>query len=207
MGSEKSRGIILKRSYEESQELIRRESFAKHVLKWVGPYTRVLDAGCGDGWLVEKLRNLGHDALGFDLKENAYCRADARAMPFRAGSFDLIAVKGMLDYLRQPRESPLWRKSDALAFLRGCWRALRGPDGILVLMTTNDNSPWVILNRSVGEKYPISRLAGLLDLAGFRVTEVHRTQGTGLNHGILPWIVHEVMRERLVLVMTKKRGL
>jgi 2-polyprenyl-3-methyl-5-hydroxy-6-metoxy-1,4-benzoquinol methylase len=42
------------------------KSFDAVVAKAIPPGSRILDLGCGDGGLVERLTELGYDALGVD---------------------------------------------------------------------------------------------------------------------------------------------
>lgn len=64
----------------------------------------ILDAPCGAGRHLKAFRNRGYSAVGFDLSSVllrearavngvpvVICRADLRAIPFRAAQFDLVA--------------------------------------------------------------------------------------------------------------------
>jgi len=90
---------------------------------------RVLDAGCGEGVLVEEYRRRGLGIEGLDLnyESDFVRRGDVRSMPFADGSFDLVLLLDVLEHLEfrdQPR---------ALAEVH---RTLR-PGGLLALSTPN----------------------------------------------------------------------
>ena len=68
------------------------------------PGRRTLDLGCGEGRLARDLSAVGHRVVGVDASPTAlrlaaesdpdgtYVRADAAALPFDAGSFDLAVA-------------------------------------------------------------------------------------------------------------------
>lgn len=71
--------------------------FAYCILDWINrdcPDVRdVLDLGMGEGYLVKLLRESGKNAYGADVRAMGQERliiADARALPFKDNSFDLV---------------------------------------------------------------------------------------------------------------------
>jgi SAM-dependent methyltransferase len=78
---------------------------------------RVLDAGCGDGFLVEAISPLAGEVVGVDLSESAglaarRCRAlnnvrvlrgNVLALPFAPASFDVVWCEGVLVHTTDPR--------------------------------------------------------------------------------------------------------
>lgn len=80
------------------------------------PASRVLDIGCGAGFLTNYLSELGHDVTGLDLAENALAVAAARdvtkrvtyqtgnayALPFTDGAFDVVCSMDMLEHVDDP---------------------------------------------------------------------------------------------------------
>lgn len=116
---------------------------------------RVLDVGCGTGWLAAGLRRAGPaTVVGLDLSAGMLARAraagagpllqaDAGRLPFRDGAFDVVAARGVLHHLPDvARALSEWR------------RALR-PGGAVVL----SSEPTPAVDRDGG------RLARLLLLA------------------------------------------
>jgi 2-polyprenyl-6-hydroxyphenyl methylase/3-demethylubiquinone-9 3-methyltransferase len=77
--------------------------------------SRVLDMGCGAGFLTHELASLGHDVVGVDLSEeslqvarkldpkSSYLRADVTAVPFESGSFDAVCAMDLLEHVENPQ--------------------------------------------------------------------------------------------------------
>jgi SAM-dependent methyltransferase len=117
-------------------EHIARYAFAARFAK----EKRVLDAGCGTGYGAEDLARAGAQVVAVDVAAAwpaaggqgpapyccaSYCQASVEAMPFRDGSFDLVAAFEVIEHLRN------WR-----AFLREARRVL-APQGLLLVSTPN----------------------------------------------------------------------
>jgi len=141
--------------------LLRAEGLCKQA--WVkmrlpqGPMLRILDIGCGAGFLTRYLSELGHHVIGLDLsygslavakncipaqvKKNpkllspVYLRADAYRLPFDNGVFDCITCMDFLEHVENPAE-----------VIAEASRVLR-PGGHLFLHTFNRNilAKWVII--------------------------------------------------------------
>lgn len=101
---------------------------------------RVLDVGCGTGWLGRTLVDHGWRVSGVDLSQRMLARAhqrfpvvcgDAARLPFRDGAFDAAVVSAVLDFVPDPalvlREARrvARRRVVVLALARNSWLATR----------------------------------------------------------------------------------
>ena len=90
------------------------QQIARH---WGGQPTRVLDVGCGGGFLSNRLAQAGHYVVGVDLSESSlevarrhdatgtvhYRLAEARALPFEDGAFDVVTAMDFLEHVEEPQ--------------------------------------------------------------------------------------------------------
>jgi SAM-dependent methyltransferase len=101
---------------------------------------RVLDAGCGGGGMPLSLADEADSVVGIDLVDRfrdagirlareqgrrnlTFLRADAQALPFRRGTFDLVLSHAVIEHVPDPAR-----------YLRECARVLRD-DGRMYLST------------------------------------------------------------------------
>lgn len=111
---------------------------------------RVLDVGCGPGWLVRDLNKRGFQALGCDPSPEAIkmarkineagrsvLKASATSLPFKDGVFDAVLGISMIEHLT---------KNEAKKFLTEAYRVLKR-DGWLFLVTPNRITPIRLINR------------------------------------------------------------
>lgn len=100
--------------------LLRAES--KIHVPWINsninPNAKVLDVGCGGGFLSNPLSELGHDVTGLDISKESlevakrydtskrvkYIAADARAIPLPDNSFDVIISMDFLEHVSEVQE-------------------------------------------------------------------------------------------------------
>lgn len=78
---------------------------------------KVLDMGCGAGFLTHDLVKLGHEVAGVDLSEESlkiarhhdpsgsiyYLRADVTAVPWEDCSFDAVCAMDLLEHVENPQ--------------------------------------------------------------------------------------------------------
>ncbi len=75
--------------------------YIKWFLENTSPEEKTLDAGCGEGILVEEYREKGYDITGLDLKYSSshVKKGDIRDMPFRDGEFSLVLCLDVIEHL------------------------------------------------------------------------------------------------------------
>lgn len=99
---------------------------------------RLLDIGCGDGWLIRHMNALGWSAEGVDFDPRAVAQARGAGLTVHQGSlfdqrfhdasFDAITMSHSIEHVHDP-----------VAWLAECRRVLR-PGGQLILVTPNSES-------------------------------------------------------------------
>lgn len=108
---------------------LQKMSFVRQFIEGIPRHWCILDAGCGEGVLVEEFRKKGRNIQGLDLNYESefVCRGDIRAMPYSDAAFDVVLLLDTLEHLSyedQPK---------ALAEIR---RVLK-PRGLLVISVPN----------------------------------------------------------------------
>jgi 2-polyprenyl-6-hydroxyphenyl methylase/3-demethylubiquinone-9 3-methyltransferase len=113
---------------------------------------RVLDVGCGAGFLANDLAARGHRVTGVDAAREAlevaarrdrtssvtYVAGDALALPFESGTFDAACAMDLLEHVEQP-----FRVVGEIA------RVLR-PSGLFFFHTFNRNAlSWLVVIKGV----------------------------------------------------------
>jgi SAM-dependent methyltransferase len=103
------------------------------------PRGRLLDVGCGGGWLLARAAECGWDAVGVEPSEAMWRRASTRATVVRGtfpsaevrarGPFDAVHVKQVLEHVDDP-----------VGFL-GAVRDALVPDGVVCIEVPNDFNP------------------------------------------------------------------
>src|SRR5580704_14840772 len=80
---------------------------------------RILDVGCGAGFLANHLGALGHDVTGLDASDDAlavaarhdprhtvrYQKGDALELPFEDASFDVVCAMDFLEHVEDPEQA------------------------------------------------------------------------------------------------------
>lgn len=115
-----------------------------NALDKVGEGLRVLEVGCGNGWLSARLHQAGHDVLGIDafteelvqaarvFEGPSFARADVLSSPLPSALFDVVVFAASFQYFE-----------DAALTIARCFDLLK-PDGEVHILDT-------ILYRSTAE--------------------------------------------------------
>ncbi len=90
----------------------------RRIVRWLAdrPQSRVLDLGCGDGYVAEQLRAAGHHVVGVDLapSEGVEARLDGfiaadldQGVPpevVAAGPYDVVVAADVIEHVRRPEQ-------------------------------------------------------------------------------------------------------
>jgi 2-polyprenyl-3-methyl-5-hydroxy-6-metoxy-1,4-benzoquinol methylase len=153
---------------------LKKMKYVRNFLNKLPKETKILDAGCGEGVLVEEYRLKGYLIEGLDVNyESEYVRrGDILDLPYSENTFDVVVCLDVLEHIDF--------KNQSLA-LENFWRVLK-PSGRLVISIPNlahFNSRVYfflkgILDRTdvetnhIGER-PIKENIKLLQNAGFEI--------------------------------------
>ncbi len=160
------------------------------VRKWLDMLPRgaaILDAGCGEGVLVDEYRAKGRRIEGLDLnyESETVRRGDILNMPYTDGAFDVVVLLDVIEHVGFTAQRTA---------LKEIWRVLR-PSGNLIISIPNLahlNSRWTLLTAGrldrtdsvvnhPGER-PIRESVNMLLEAGFDIVE---RKGITLT---VPWV-------------------
>lgn len=118
---------------------------------------KILDVGCGSGWLVKDLKTDGFEAFGCDLSGKTIRivkndreighfvqKASAIKLPYPDSSFDALLAISVIEHLTQ---------AEAQKFLREASRVLKS-HGWIFLVTPNKITPLRLIYLITGQKWP-----------------------------------------------------
>jgi ubiquinone/menaquinone biosynthesis C-methylase UbiE len=146
------------------------------------PPLRVLDVGCGTGFLALRMAELGHTAVGIDLSEEMLAVAQRKAegvglpVTFRHGDAEAPLHDGApYDVILE--RHVIWTLPQPGAAVRA-WQALLKPGGLLILIEGIFEMSDRTIYPTLQAQLPLyggrsgEELAALLEAEGFRQTAV-----------------------------------
>jgi glycosyltransferase involved in cell wall biosynthesis/SAM-dependent methyltransferase len=138
----------------------------------------ILDAACGAGTFVRRLRAKGYPAMGTDLsmKFLTYlrkqcsapawlCQSNIQHLPFKSSGLDAIILAEVLEHLEE---------KEVVQTLRAAYRALR-PEGICAISVPANPNLWDWHDDWAGHlrRYRLEELQQILVSCGFSVVRGH----------------------------------
>ncbi len=122
------------------------------------PPARVLDAGCGTGWLTWFLQKCGYQAIGIDVSPHAIQLAQDNALFSRCNTPQFLAVDVEDFTLEKPVDAAVFfgalhHTIDEIAALRCVFRALQ-PGGICIADETSKGH--AVRSREVAERFDVT---------------------------------------------------
>ncbi|MBU4349106.1 class I SAM-dependent methyltransferase [bacterium] len=123
-----------------------------YLAKFINKRDKVCSVGCGTGYDVELLNNMGHDTYGFDLGnrtldwinrspkiQEKLKKGFAEDLPFGKGKFDFVYATEVIEHVGC--KDAIWELLDnyyetRVKFLSSCLEMLK-PNGRLLLSTSN----------------------------------------------------------------------
>lgn len=156
---------------------LRKMAFVRRRIYAAGSNTRILDAGCGEGLLVEEFRAQGFQIEGLDLNyESEYVRlGSVLDMPYADGSIDIILLLDVFEHLAYA-DQPI-ALAEICRVLRGGGRLIASIPNLahwnsrfrMAFLGQLDRTD--IETNHIGER-PFAENRRLLQVAGFQIEEV-----------------------------------
>lgn len=143
-------------------------------MKDVPSDARVLDVGSGEGAIVDRYRERGHEAVGVDaFYSSEYIqKADLRQLPFEDGRFDVALCLDVLEHvelLEQPKAlAEIARVTKPGARLFVTVPNLAHLHSRIRFLLTGKLTRTSRIDRHPGDR-PIAELSELVEQAGFRI--------------------------------------
>ncbi len=173
------------------------------VFQWLAPEAgeKILDLGCGDGALTQKIAETGADVLGVDMSDDLLSAARGRGLSVRSGDGQALDFSAEFDAVFS--NAALHWMSQAEKVIDGVFRALK-PGGRFVAEFGGHGNVAAIVTamRAVGERrggepslagpwfFPSTNVyADMLLDAGFEVRRVElHPRPTPLKSGMKEWL-------------------
>lgn len=91
---------------------IAKTDYLTKYLEGIPESAKILDAGCGEGVLVEKYREMGYNITGLDLNYSSehVTKGDLLNMPFEDEAFDIVLCLDVIEHLNFQDQVPALRE-------------------------------------------------------------------------------------------------
>jgi len=91
---------------------IAKTDYLAKYLEGIPESAKILDAGCGEGVLVEKYREMGYNITGLDLNYSSehVTKGDLLNMPFEDEAFDIVLCLDVIEHLNFQDQVPALRE-------------------------------------------------------------------------------------------------
>ena len=141
--------------------------FYRRIVKRVG-YGKVLDVGCGQGYLLSGVKSECSYLYGIDrqkpavkaaqnwIEEGNFCLADASKIPFKSNTFDYLICTEVLEHI----------KGDDV--MKECYRVLK-PNGVVLFTVPNGKGPGGKINPTHIRLFTFKSIVNLLKETGFDI--------------------------------------
>ncbi len=135
-----------------AESRLRNPWVTQQILRECGEHAKVLDVGCGAGFLSNHLANGGFEVTGLDASQASidvaarhdatgqvrYLLGDAMHLPFADGSFDVVCAMDFLEHVEDP-----------VAVVAEIARVMK-PGGVFFFHTFNRNPlAWLVIIKGV----------------------------------------------------------
>jgi len=109
-------------------------SFSQQIkFDFLFPYLKkehkILDLGCGDMWLTNKLSKLGYNVKGFSLEKPADIIGNVKTYPFKSNTYDIVIALEFIEHVDCYKEI----------------KAMLKPGGLLIVTTPVPHWDWFCL--------------------------------------------------------------
>jgi SAM-dependent methyltransferase len=164
---------------------------------------RMLDIGCGSGWILERYRDLGWEVEGVEYSSEACQAGTDRGLTMHCGSLeDAHLPTARFDYIRSNHSfehlvNPIATLDEINRLLKPSGTLFIGVPDTMGLMSRWFGSNWFYVGAPIHTiNYNRRNLAALIDRSGFQVVSVRGNSNHGGTIGsVQSWIGTKLKRD------------
>jgi len=175
----------------------------------VPPGGKLLEAGCGDGHLLNYFCRNGFTGIGIDLthyalkiameryNKNNYINTDLRALSFKTESFDVITCFNVIEHIGEQDK------------VMEEFRRIMKPGGVLIIGTNKvDSVCWWLYQKFIGERTHIKEFTvnEFIEFVSkyFTVDEYTISSGVFRFPPPISWIFHYLLKGDIIIKAVKE---